>query len=75
MLNAVVETKPGTECYGIMDVYADRLELRGTGDMVSAVMHARLQESMEYGQSSQSTDAQQNGSATSDELEIIRQTG
>ena len=43
VLNAVVETKPGTGCYGIMDVYTDRLELRGTGDMVSAIMHARLQ--------------------------------
>ena len=42
VLNAVVETKPGTDCYGIVDVYTDRLEVQGTGDMVSATMHARL---------------------------------
>ena len=41
VLNAVVETEPGTDCYGIIDVYSNRLELRGIGDMVSAVMHAR----------------------------------
>ncbi len=41
VLNAVVETEPGTDCYGIIDAYADRLELRGVGDMESAVMRAR----------------------------------
>lgn len=41
VLNAVVETEPGTNCYGIIDVYSDRLELRGTGNMVSAAMLAR----------------------------------
>ena len=46
VLNAVVETKPGTACHGIMDVYTDRLELRGIGDMVSAIMHAKPQKSM-----------------------------
>jgi manganese-dependent ADP-ribose/CDP-alcohol diphosphatase len=42
VLNAVVETQPGTDCHGIIDVFRDRLELRGSGAMVSAVMHARF---------------------------------
>ena len=41
VLNAVVETEPGTDCYGIIDMYNDRLEIRGVGDMESAVMRAR----------------------------------
>ena len=45
VLNAVIETAPGTDCYGIVDVFRDRLELRGVGDMVSAVMHAKHSES------------------------------
>jgi len=45
VLNAVVEAKPGTDCYGFIDVFSDRLELRGVGNMVSAVMHARQQDS------------------------------
>ena len=40
VLNAVVETEPGTDCYGIIDMYKDRIELRGVGDMESAVMRA-----------------------------------
>ena len=69
VLNAVVETKPGTGCYGIMDVYTDRLELRGTGDMVSAIMHARLQKAMDDNQCQQ-----QHKDAASDGLQIVRQT-
>lgn len=41
VLNAVVEREPGTDCHGVIDVYGNRLELRGMGDMLSAVMHAR----------------------------------
>ena len=69
VLNAVVETKPGTACHGIMDVYTDRLELRGAGAMVSATMHARLQKSMDYNQCQQ-----QNKDAASDGLQITGQT-
>ena len=43
VLNAVVETEPGTDCYGFIDVFSNRLEVRGVGNMVSAVMHARQQ--------------------------------
>ena len=69
VLNAVVETKPGTACHGIMDVYTNRLELRGTGDMVSAIMHARLQKSMDFKQCQQ-----ENGDAASDGVQIVGQT-
>ena len=68
VLNAVVETRPGTACHGIMDVYTDRLELRGTGDMVSAIMHARLQKSMVGVQCQE-----QNKDAASDGLQIVQQ--
>ena len=69
VLNAVVETKPGTACHGIMDVYTDRLELRGAGDMVSANMHARLQKSMIDVQCQE-----QNRDAASDGLQTVEQT-
>ena len=36
VLNAVVETPPGRDCYGWLDVFADRLHLRGCGDLQSA---------------------------------------
>lgn len=39
VLAAVVETPPGRDCYGVIDVYADRLELIGQDRMASAVMH------------------------------------
>ena len=75
VLNAVVETKPGTDCYGIVDVYTDRLEVQGTGDMVSATMHARLLDGMMYDCCSQSTVEQQTGDAASEDFQIVRQTG
>jgi manganese-dependent ADP-ribose/CDP-alcohol diphosphatase len=38
VLAAVVETPPGRDCFGVLDVYPDRLELLGQDRMASAVM-------------------------------------
>lgn len=53
LLNAVVETEPGTDCYGIMDVFSDRIELRGVGNLVSAVMPWKLPTSTHQTEESQ----------------------
>ena len=36
VLNAVVETLPGTDCYGVVDVFEDRLRLAGFGRLETA---------------------------------------
>ena len=41
VLSAVVETAIGRDCYGIIDMYSDRLELIGFDRMTSAVMPFR----------------------------------
>ena len=38
MLNAVLETKPGKDCYGWVDVFPTRLELVGVGELESQSM-------------------------------------
>ena len=38
VLNAVLETKPGKDCYGCIDVYGDRLDLVGVGELDSQNM-------------------------------------
>ena len=38
VLNAVLETKPGKDCYGWVDVYPTRLELVGIGELESQTM-------------------------------------
>ena len=38
VLNAVLETKPGTDCYGWVDVFATHLNLIGVGDLQSQNM-------------------------------------
>lgn len=42
VLSAVVETAIGRDCYGIIDMYGDRLELIGYDRMQSAVMPFRV---------------------------------
>lgn len=39
VVEAVLESKPPTKTFGILDVYFDRLELTGHGDCESAVYH------------------------------------
>ena len=36
VLNAVVETAPGQDCFGWIDVYDNGLELTGVGDLKPA---------------------------------------
>lgn len=38
VLNAVVETLPGTDCYGVVDVFEDCLKLTGFGRLETADM-------------------------------------
>ena len=38
VLDAVLESKPGTDCYGWVDVYGDHLDLAGVGDLDSQKM-------------------------------------
>ena len=38
VLNAVLETMPGKDCYGWVDVYPTRLELVGVGELDSQSM-------------------------------------
>lgn len=38
VLNAVLETKPGKDCYGWIDAYSDHLDLIGVGDLESQQM-------------------------------------
>ena len=38
VLDAVLETKPGGDCYGWVDVYGDHLSLVGIGDLDSQQM-------------------------------------
>jgi hypothetical protein len=38
VLNAVLETEPGKDCYGWLDVYADHLLLHGVGELDSQKM-------------------------------------
>ncbi|KAL0040214.1 hypothetical protein WJX77_000504 [Trebouxia sp. C0004] len=38
VLNAVLETEPGKDCYGWLDVYADHLDLVGIGELDSQKM-------------------------------------
>ena len=38
VLNAVLETKPGKDCYGWIDVYTDHLDLVGIGELDSQKM-------------------------------------
>ena len=70
VLNAVVETKPGTGCYGIMDVYTDRLELRGHW------RHGLGDHACKTAKSNGTTIEcqQQHKDAASDGLQIVRQT-
>ncbi len=35
VMNGVVETKPGQDCYGIVDIYDSVLRLRGSGSVAS----------------------------------------
>ncbi|CAL8470374.1 g9916 [Coccomyxa elongata] len=39
VLSAVVETAPGRDCFGIISVFPDRLELQGYDRLASATMH------------------------------------
>ncbi len=38
VLSAVVETAPGRDCFGIISVFSDRLELQGFDRLASATM-------------------------------------
>lgn len=38
VLNAVLETKPGKDCFGWVDVYEDHLDLVGVGELDSQKM-------------------------------------
>lgn len=38
VLDAVLETEPGKDCYGWIDVYSDHLNLVGVGDLESKKM-------------------------------------
>jgi hypothetical protein len=44
VLSAVVETAPGRDCFGIISVFSDRLELQGFDRLASATMHFLPQE-------------------------------
>lgn len=44
VLSAVVETAPGRDCFGIVSVYSDRLELQGYDRMASATMRFPTQQ-------------------------------
>ena len=38
VLNAVLETEPGKDCYGWIDAYSDHLQLVGVGELDSQKM-------------------------------------
>lgn len=38
VLSGVVETPPGRDCFGIISVFSDRLELQGYDRLASAIM-------------------------------------
>lgn len=38
VLDAVLETKPGTDCFGWVDVYSTHLDLTGVGGLESQIM-------------------------------------
>jgi hypothetical protein len=38
VLSAVVETTPGSDCFGIISIFEDRLELQGSHRLQSAIM-------------------------------------
>ncbi len=38
VLSAVVETMPGRDCFGILSIFEDRLEVQGFGRLESAAM-------------------------------------
>ena len=44
VLSAVVETAPGRDCFGIISVFNDRLELQGFDRLASATMQFQPQE-------------------------------
>lgn len=44
VLSAVVETTPGRDCFGILSVFEDRLELQGYDRLESAVMQLPKQQ-------------------------------
>ena len=50
VLNAVLETKPGKDCYGWIDAYSDHLDLVGVGELESHRMHFGKAASLDSGQ-------------------------
>ena len=47
VLNAVVETPPGQDCFGWVDVFNDRVEVVGFGTLQSATMQIGTEQALE----------------------------
>ena len=56
VLNAVLETKPGTDCYGWVDVFATHLNLVGVGDLQSQNMPFDVEQQAAQGLAVQTAD-------------------
>lgn len=66
VLDAVLETEPGKDCYGWIDVYSNYLDLVGVGDLQSQKMPFGEAASAVSGQQAHSDDTVQAEDATRD---------
>ena len=66
VLDAVLETEPGKDCYGWIDVYNNYLDLVGVGDLQSQKMPFGEASSAVSGQQAHADDTVQAEEATRD---------